>query len=102
MAAVFKGHAQRWLIQNETNKITTAHELVHAVFANGGPPNTKMCVAKIDKSIQKFKEVTKIPQISSYHSILFNETGYLCKEFFDIGEGRFFKYNSTKLLFSNF
>lgn len=93
MAAAFKGHAQRWLIENETNKITTAKELSDAVFANGGPPNTKMVVATIDKNIQKFIVKRKIPNISTFHSISFDETGFVCKEFFNIGEGKRFTYN---------
>lgn len=53
MAAFFKQCAEKWLLQKETNKVSNAIELVHAVFGEGGPKNTKICVLEIDKSVVK-------------------------------------------------
>lgn len=93
MAAVFKGHAQRWLIEDETNKISTAKDLIFAVFANGGPPNTKMCVARIKKETQIFKDFHMIPNISKMHSISFTTENVLYKEYFGIGDGKPYQHN---------
>jgi hypothetical protein len=85
--------AERWLLTNETNKISNAKELLHAVFANGGPKNTKMCVIKIDKTVAKLEGVKNITNISYYHSVEFNKEGALYREYYNIGKGKFYKYN---------
>lgn len=92
-AAVFKGYAERWLLTKESNKITTATELLEAIFYNGGPKNTKMAVIKIDKSTQKLSKIKKVENISFYHFVNFSKDGAIYKEYFDIGNGKRIKHS---------
>lgn len=85
--------AEKFLLQNETNKISNAQELVDAIFSNGGPKNTKMCVIKIDKTLAALTNVKKITNISYYHSVDFQPSGALYREYYNIGEGKFHEYN---------
>lgn len=85
---MFKGYAERFLLQNETNKITDAKELMDAVMSNGGPVNTTMCVAVIDQKKQSIKTVRNVPNISTYHTVVIGEEGARYLEFFQIGNGK--------------
>lgn len=87
--------AERWLLTNETNKITNAKDLVHAVFSSGGPKNTKMCVIKIDEQVAKIDGIRNIKNISYYHSVDFQQNGAIYREYYNIGKGKFHSYNST-------
>lgn len=90
---------ERWLLTKETNKITTASELVEAIFKNGGPKNTKMTVINIDKAIQKLSKIKKVENISYYHFVEFENGGARYKEFYDIGAGKLVKHPG--IIFSN-
>ena len=80
------------MLLKETHKISNARQLVDAIFSNGGPKNTKMCVLRIDKNLAKLEGVRKINNISYYHTIDFKE---FYKEYFDIGNGKFYKFNGV-------
>lgn len=86
---MFKGYAERYILTNETHKITDAVELTKAVMSNGGPVNTKMCAAKIDKDSQKISKFKPLPNISTYHSVAYEGNGARYWEFFEIGPGKF-------------
>lgn len=91
--ALFKRYAETWLLTKETNKITNAKELLAAVFSNGGPKNTKMCVIQIDRAVALLQNVKNIPNISFYHSVEFKPDGAYYREFYEIGNGKFHKFN---------
>lgn len=86
--------AERWLLTNQTNKITNAKELVHAVFSSGGPKNTKMCVIKIDSKLAAVNNIRSVKNISYYHSVEYQENGAIYREYYNIGKGKFHPYNS--------
>lgn len=81
------------MLTKETNKITNAIELVEAIFSNGRPKNTKMCVINIDKSLAALENIQKIVNISFYHSVEFKTDGAFYREFYEIGNGKFYKYS---------
>lgn len=91
--ALFKKCAEKWLLTKETNKITNAKELTEAVFSSGGPQNTKMCVITIDRSKAALLDVKNIVNISFYHSVEFTPSGAFYREFYEIGKGKFHKFN---------
>lgn len=80
-------------MKKETNKISTAKELLHAIFAEGGPKNTKMCVLEINKSLASFDCGKKITNISYYHSVQYQNDGAVYREYFDIGVGKFYEFS---------
>ena len=86
-------YAERWLLAKETNKIASAKDLLGAVFANGGPKYSKMCVIKIDKTQANVEGIKQIKNISYYHSVTFQEGGALYREYYDIGKGKFHEFN---------
>lgn len=52
-----------------------------------------MCVLSIDKAVTDIGNVKKITNISYYHSVEFQTTGALYREFYGIGKGKFYEYN---------
>lgn len=52
----------------EERKKKNAEELFNAVFSEGGPKNTKMCVLEIHKSVAKWEGVHKITTIIVWNS----------------------------------
>lgn len=82
-------------MKKETNKISNAKELVNAVFSDGGPKNTKMCVLTINKTVAKFENKSNVKNISYYHSMKFTNDGVLYREYYDIGKGKFHEYSGS-------
>lgn len=52
-----------------------------------------MCVLKIDEKVAELVGARKISNISYYHDVEFKDEGALYKEYFEVGNGKFFKYN---------
>lgn len=101
---MFKGYAERYILTDESHKITNAIELITAVMSNGGPVNTKMSAIKIDKNKQNISKIKPITNISTYHSVAYEGNGARYWEFFDIGTGKChaFEGNYVFQFFINF
>lgn len=94
-AAIAKSYHKAYIASGCS--VLNAHDLKKALKYQGGPKNTKICVIHIDKEASTIKNVQKIKNISSYHSIEFHDTYFTLWKYYDIGSGLRMNKNNTEL-----
>lgn len=91
-AAIIKRHVNEYV--NCGGNTSNVYELKDAIMSREGLNNVKCGIIELKKSASKILNVTKIPNVSTIHSIKFDENGELkIWQFFEMGNGKKVKLN---------
>lgn len=96
-AAMLKAHTRCYIKANRANKVTNSMEFKTGILYRGGPKRCKVAVMSMDTN-SKILNKKDLPNITKYHSFVFESEGYRVWKYYRIGPGKFIKYGNTSFV----